>query len=956
MKMEKETVNLLSANGDLDLFNRSDKKRHFDSFEDFDGIRAEELALSSREVNVRKKQLKTQQKYERKKQQQQLRSQRKEQNAVLRQRKETSNRGVRHQRLHSHKSFGGYLKAFLKGLFLTLLVAVDVLAFIILYPYVPLIREYYQFAVNLMEDAGGSTFRSSETSYVYDAEGNQLARLKGDEERIYVPYKEIPLAVRNSFLAIEDRRFFEHSGIDFWGLVRVAYRFVLTKGEEMHGASTVTQQLARTVFLSSDVSLERKVKEAFLAIMLEQKFSKEEILEFYLNNIYFGNGYYGVAAAANGYFNKSLGSLSIEEVAFLTAIPNNPSWYNPLRYKEHTLLRMEKVLRDMKECGYITNASYKAAKDAEITLDTSNSIVHNYEVTYAIDCAIRVLMERDGFDFRYSFHNTKDRKRYEKKYTQEYEAARERLYQKGYRIYTSIDSSQQRILQKSVDTALAKRTKKVHGVYALQGSAVCIDNVTGKVTAIVGGRTQEDLEGAYTLNRAYQSFRQPGSAIKPVLVYAPSVDVLHYGAKTKVRDDYFKYGPKNSDGVYEDEITLRQSLAKSSNTAAWRIYENLTPQVGIPYLLRMQFAKIVANDYFQAAALGGFTYGVTNVELTASYACLAHDGIYREPTCLVSFLSVDGEELLPESEAVQVYSAKAAQSTLGMMQSVFGKKGSASSAKWNLPVEIAGKTGTTNGSVDGWFVGMSPYYTVGVWCGRDMPKSVSGLSGSTFPLDVWNLAMYNLCKRKPAAEFDLSKVAGGSKIVAVVPEQKHEPDINQLRAEEAAKEREEQERLAREEEERLAKEEEKKRLQEEGLIDVTEPRYQWIASYSDDHELSSGYTVANYKSDHFLCDSIDAIIDSDGSFEDAKELWLQIYGNTLKNQYRSVIESWSGRSIYENSGSQSEPETVSEPDPVEEPEYDTPVALEEYSQGEPEVINELEEEEPTIVYGMTQVD
>jgi len=947
--MENETVNLLSANGDLDLFSGS-KKRRSDPLEDFDGIRAEELALSGKEVKARKKQLKIQQKYERKNQQQQLRSQRKEQNARLRQRKEKGNRGVGHQRLHLHKSFGVYFKSFLKGLLLTLLIAVDVVAFIILYQYVPLIREYYQFAANLMEDAGGSTFRSSETSYVYDADGNQLARLKGDEERIYVPFKEIPLAVRNSFIAIEDRRFFEHSGIDFWGLVRVAYRFVLTKGDEMHGASTVTQQLARTVFLSSDVSLERKVKEAFIAIMLEQKFSKEEILEFYLNNIYFGNGYYGVAAAANGYFNKSLGSLSIEEVAFLTAIPNNPSWYNPLRYKEHTLLRMEKVLRDMKECGYITNASYEAAKDAEITLDTSNSVVHNYEVTYAIDCAIRILMERDGFTFRYSFNNTKDRKRYEKKYAQEYEAARERLYRKGYRIYTSIDSSQQSILQKSVDTALAKRTKKVNGVYALQGSAVCIDNVTGKVTAIVGGRTQEDLEGAYTLNRAYQSFRQPGSAIKPVLVYAPSVDVLNYGAKTKVRDDYFEYGPKNSDGVYEDEITLQQSLAKSSNTAAWRIYENLTPQVGIPYLLNMKFTKIVANDYFQAAALGGFTYGVTNVELTASYACLANDGIYREPTCLVSFLSVDGEELLPESEALKVYSAKAAQSTLGMMKSVFGKKGSASSVKWNLPVEIAGKTGTTNRSVDGWFVGMSPYYTVGIWCGRDMPKSVSGLSGSTFPLDAWNLAMYNLCKRKPAADFDLSKVAGGSKVVTIVPEKKHEPDINQLRAEEEAREREEQERLAKEEEERLAREEEKKRLQEEGLIDVTEPRYQWIAQYSDDHELSSGYTVTNYKSDHFLCDSIDAIIDSDGSFEDAKELWLQIYGNTLKNQYRSVIESWSGRSIYGNSGSQSEPESA------EEPEYTAPAASEEYSQEEPEVMNEPEEEEPTIVYGMTQVD
>ena len=568
----------------------------------------------------------------------------------------------------------------------------------------PLYVEYKQMAEHVVGESTPDTFRLQESSYIYDADGDVIAKLSKDEDSYYLPYDEIPVEAIQAFVAVEDRTFWENSGIDLKGIFRVGLRFLYTEGEEVHGASTITQQLARNRFLTNEVSLERKAKEMLIAMELTDKYSKEQIMEFYINDISFANTYYGLEAASIGYFGKSSKELSLSQIAYLCAIPNSPTYYNPYRHPENALKRRDKILDDMLEMEYITQEEHDAAVEEEIVIQRPDYGFHNYETTYAVDCAVRYLMELDGFEFEYGFTSDKEYEQYSEQYDQAYAAARQELYIGGYDVYTSLDPEQQEYLQKAIDEGLSFDDEtSSDGVYALQGAATLIDNETGKVTAIVGGRSQET--DVYGLNRAYQSFRQPGSSIKPLIVYAPALE-NGYGSTTIVKDvnvDAAKAAGENADmsRLPGGTMTLRQAVERSRNGVAWSVYADITPEVGMASLTKMRFDNIVAGDYYMAACLGGFTHGVTSEEMAGAYAALANGGMYRNPTCIVSMKDKNGEEIFQDPQEERVYQENASLVMVDILTGVV-TRGTASGMGWTGDIEAAGKTGTTNNSRDGW--------------------------------------------------------------------------------------------------------------------------------------------------------------------------------------------------------------------------------------------------------------
>ncbi len=586
--------------------------------------------------------------------------------------------------------------------------------------YVQTVIQLYQEAQEIIETSSAADFQTDQQGEVYDTDGNTIALLRNDRNIIYLSSEEIPDNVKAAFVSIEDKRFYRHSGFDLFGIFR-SVGSLISSGSVSQGGSTITQQLARNIYLTHTVSWERKVEEIFIAIALEKIYTKDEILEFYINNIYFGNGYYGIEAASQGYFSKSVSELSLSETAFLCAIVNNPTYYDPLTNKDNTLSRRDRILESMLDDGVIEETEYAAAVVETITLNTSSpQYTRTWAHTYIYYCATQALMEATGED---------------------YDTCSELLYTGGYRIYTSIDMGAQTLLQNTVDETLKDyNTMDTNGTYALQAAAVTIDNDTGLVTAIVGGRSQDDISVDY--NRAYLSFRQPGSSIKPLIVYTPALE-RGYTASSTVIDSKEEDGPSNSNGSYSGAITLRTAVEQSKNTVAYKLLRELTPEVGLSYLLDMNFSSIEEEDYTLAAALGGLTTGVSTLEMTAAYATLANEGVYRLPTCVTMITDMDGNIIaLPDQDEHQVYESDAAHEMTDILEGVLTRGTAKGNAIENMP--CAGKTGTTNDNLDGWFIGYTAWYTTGVWVGFDSPRSDSSLSGASYPLAIWNSYMTEL--------------------------------------------------------------------------------------------------------------------------------------------------------------------------------------------------------------------
>lgn len=630
-----------------------------------------------------------------------------------------------------------------------ILLVLGAIAYYFLGGYATTVKELSTEAKKLVRESTEDTFRAIQTGVLYDASGTQIALLKGEKDVYYLDSDEIPLEVKMAIISIEDKKFYRHKGIDYKAIIRAAWAMV-RNGEVTQGGSTITQQLARTVFLNNNRTWQRKMEEIFIATGLEKKYSKSKLLEFYLNNIYFGNGYYGIQAASRGYFNRDVDELNLTEIAFLCAIPNNPTLYDPVTNYENTIKRRNRILDNMVEDGSITEAAGALAKAEEVTLDRPAKTKNNYVETYAYYCAVRALMELQGFTFQTDFATTEERDTYEKEYQELYDTCERALYTAGYRIYTSIDLNMQTMLQQAVDEELAEYTEQnEEGIYTMQGAAVCLDNQSGLVKAIVGGRSQE--YNGYTLNRAYQSYRQPGSAIKPLIVYTPLFE-REYTPDSIVVDEPIEDGPENASGVYKGAVTIRYAVEQSINTVAWKLLEELEPSVGLSYLKEMNFSKLSKDDERPGAALGGLTTGVSPVEMAAGYATLENDGRYRRPSCIEKILDADGNEIYQNSqEEKQVYKENAARTMTNVLEGVLTE---GTAAGFSLEeTASAGKTGTTNYRKDGWFVGYTKYYTTSVWVGYDIPQEIPSLTGAGYPAEIWYSYMKELHKDLPYARF-----------------------------------------------------------------------------------------------------------------------------------------------------------------------------------------------------------
>ena len=632
-------------------------------------------------------------------------------------------------------------------------------------------------AKNLVDSSTPDTFRLAQTSYIYSDDGTQLAALAESEDATYLSYEDIPADVVNAFVSVEDRTFWNNSGVDYKGILRVCVNYVKTKGQVAEGASTITQQLARGTFLSNEKTLSRKIKEIFIARQLTKKYTKEQIMEFYCNSCCFANGIYGVEDASQKYFGRSVSDLSLSETAYICAIPNRPEYYNPLKNSENAISRRNKILQDMYECDYITKDAGDAALAENITVaevSDEEDTFYNYEATYAINCAIRYLMKQDGFEFKSHFEDDADYDTYNAYYDEMYKQAKHKLYTGGYKVTTTMNLKAQKNLQKIFDKELAFNTKvdESTGIYQFQGAMTVIDNETGKVVAMIGGRSQDELQQTYSLNRGFQSFKQPGSSIKPLVIYTPALEEGYDANSTLTEIDVKAAKKSTSEKISKmsgQKMSLRYAVEDSKNGCAYSLYNIITPKVGLSYIENMNFSKIVQQDYTLSSGLGGLHHGTNTVEMANAYSTLENHGEYRQADCISSILDASGNEIYEEPESKTVYTRSASDQMTDILEGVLNSSaGTAKGLKWSSASDVAAaaKTGTTNDNNVAWFCGYTPYYTISVWVGYDYPKSVKGLRGNTYPAYIWKEAMLYMIDGKDEADFDLEgKKATGNKNV-----------------------------------------------------------------------------------------------------------------------------------------------------------------------------------------------
>lgn len=632
-------------------------------------------------------------------------------------------------------------------------------------------------AKDLVDSSTPDTFRLAQTSYIYSDDGTQLAALAESEDATYLSYEDIPADVVNAFVSVEDRTFWNNSGVDYKGILRVCVNYVKTKGQVAEGASTITQQLARGTFLSNEKTLSRKIKEIFIARQLTKKYTKEQIMEFYCNSCCFANGIYGVEDASQKYFGRSVSDLSLSETAYICAIPNRPEYYNPLKNSENAISRRNKILQDMYECDYITKDAGDAALAENITVaevSDEEDTFYNYEATYAINCAIRYLMKQDGFEFKSHFEDDADYDTYNAYYDEMYKQAKHKLYTGGYKVTTTMNLKAQKNLQKIFDKELAFNTKvdESTGIYQFQGAMTVIDNETGKVVAMIGGRSQDELQQTYSLNRGFQSFKQPGSSIKPLVIYTPALEEGYDANSTLTEIDVKAAKKSTSEKISKmsgKKMSLRYAVEDSKNGCAYSLYNIITPKVGLSYIENMNFSKIVQQDYTLSSGLGGLHHGTNTVEMANAYSTLENHGEYRQADCISSILDASGNEIYEEPESKMVYTRSASDQMTDILEGVLNSSaGTAKGLKWSSASDVAAaaKTGTTNDNNVVWFCGYTPYYTISVWVGYDYPKSVKGLWGNTYPAYIWKEAMLYMIDGKDEADFDLEgKKATGNKNV-----------------------------------------------------------------------------------------------------------------------------------------------------------------------------------------------
>lgn len=614
-------------------------------------------------------------------------------------------------------------------------------------------EEVFDKLVHLSKD----DFIMKEDTVVYDANGKKVGSVNAGSYK-YVSINDISPYIYDGYIAVEDKRFKTHGGVDLVATMRAGVSLLKHNMEITQGGSTITQQVIKNNLLTQNKSYTRKIAEILLAPTIESKFTKAQIMEFYCNSNFYGNKCYGVGAASRYYFGKKCADLEPQEAAMLIGLSNSPTAYNPVLHPQAALKKRNRVLKTMCNEGAITPKEYKAAVKKELNikqLSEEGSSNETYVISYAIHCSAISLMEKEDFKFKYVFDSKEDYQKYNKTYSKAYSEKIESIRSGGYKIYTSINMKKQKKLQKSVDEGLAFNKEKDNdsGKYALQGAAVCVNNETGYVEAVVGGRGKNDQ-----YNRAYLAARQSGSAIKPLIDYTPGFESGMYSPSTIVNDNKFTNGPSNAGGAYYGSVHIREAVARSLNTVAWQVLDNISVKYGLSFLDKLHFHNIsyIDNDNM-ALSLGGFTEGVRVVDMAKGFSTLANNGSFSDRTCVKKIEHVsDGVVYKNNNEKTQVYSEDAAWMMTDVLKGVFNESyGTGRKLKLENGQICAGKTGTTNSSKDVWFCGYTKYYTTVVWAGYDTPRAMPGASGASIPGVIWKDYMDKIHEKLKPQDFTM---------------------------------------------------------------------------------------------------------------------------------------------------------------------------------------------------------
>lgn len=597
-------------------------------------------------------------------------------------------------------------------------------------------EEEYKILSNINE----GTFCRMHNTEIYNKNGDKIGEIKAADFQ-YTKIKDISPLIQEGYISVEDMRFKEHNGIDPQAILRACIAYIKNRGNITQGGSTITQQVVKNTLLTQEQTISRKAVEVFLAMDIERKFSKADIMEFYLNSCYYGNGCYGVGSACRYYFNCKPDEVTPAQAALLIGMSNNPNNVNPVASEKAAVAKRKSVLSKMEKAGVITKKEELAANKEDITAKqiSSESIPETYQTSYAVYCAAIELMKRDGFQFQYVFEDEDSYNKYRKKYSKKYKQFSSLIREGGYKIYTSFDADEQKNLQKSVDSVLNKRSKEKqkNGKYLLQGAAVSIDNNTGYITAIVGGRGTDDQ-----YNRAFLASRQSGSAIKPILDYGPAFETGKYFPSLIVSDSLIDNGPKNAGGGYKGNVTMRYAIAESINTVAYRTLQQIGISNGLEYLSDMQFSTLSYLDNNSSSiALGGFTNGVHITDMARAYATVENKGKFRDRTCITKIVSeLDGVVYNGKIKEKQVFSPATAYMLTSCMKDTMKEYGTGHGLTPKGKI-VAGKTGTTNDLRDGWFCGYSSDVTCVVWVGNDDNSKVSGNYGAKNAGSIWKKYM-----------------------------------------------------------------------------------------------------------------------------------------------------------------------------------------------------------------------
>ncbi|MBM7580521.1 transglycosylase domain-containing protein [Jeotgalibacillus terrae] len=554
-----------------------------------------------------------------------------------------------------------------------------------------------------------NNIEKNETSFLLDKDGNRFAQ-GNSGVRLYATNDEIPQFLKDVTVYSEDQNFYDHIGFDAGAIIRaVVKNLVFTHIQQ--GGSTITQQLARNLYLSQDKTYNRKMTELFYANELEKKMSKDEILSAYLNIIYYSNGVYGIKGAAMYYFDKGLTELTKAEMAFLAAIPNNPSKYDPFSNFEQAKERQERLL-DILVLENMMNAEEAEALKAEsITLHQyENKDLYPDYAVYAEYELKQLIAVQEGFKDRLA---RAEKSSVKEQIYQELNQRTNEVLGSGVMIHTALDPALQ---QKTVDAL--NRNLPYEGV---EGAAVLINNSSREIVGLSGGKNYQK----YNFNRAYQAVRQPGSAIKPLLVYAPYIETFQPFLTQTVDGGSLciqSYCPENYGGVEYGDVSLSRAFLLSLNTPAVRLLNETGIENSFKYLNAFEFSNLQPGDQTLAAATGGFTYGMSPLELTDAYTSFI-DGSYRPARAIRMVTDSSGNVLYQwEDKQIPVWSE---QTTVKMREllNTAAVSGTGSPAYLNKPY-IGIKTGTTNEWADYWTVGLTDQYTGGVWVGHDLPESM----------------------------------------------------------------------------------------------------------------------------------------------------------------------------------------------------------------------------------------